>query len=100
MGSQSVIVTVAYSDTFPRPEGVTVTDRACTTMFAIRTHIDKTRLMVPLQYCPEYTNVPADTSRKFLKVFAQLLNKGKDEDGSDVAGGAGYSSGVATVILR
>ena len=29
-----------------------------------------------------------------------LVNRGKDEDGSDVAGGAGYSSGVATVILK
>ena len=51
-------------------------------------------------YCPEYFNVPAADSRTFLKVFSQLLNKGKDEDGSDVAGGAGYSAGVATVILR
>ena len=33
-------------------------------------------------------------------MLAQLLSKGKDEDGSDVAGGAGYSSGVATVLLR
>ena len=56
--------------------------------------------MYLLQYCPEYTNVPAADARRLLKVLAQLLSKGKDEDGSDVAGGAGYSSGVATVLLR
>ena len=55
---------------------------------------------MPPQYCPEYFNVPAAASRRFFKLFAQLLNKGKDEDGSDVAGGAGYSPGVATVILK